>query len=326
MHLEILKLENNDASTFKMYKAFYFKHVTENPNKSNINNAVFDEKIKQLLSSEKLEIYLAKYNDAVVAAFSCEAKPLENGSYLNLDVFYLKNTDMKSLTEFVEDNIAHQIKKNQKLIFITKEKALYNQLIRLGFVRKNSFVSFKLTIKSIDQKMLQNIVINKNLEEFDLQGGFYGNPEFEIVKKIAPFKSELLNDMICEDKHLPVRITTERKMKQIETAKKENKVNLFFLLKRNEDVVGMSELMYDYSKPKIAQQFMTGIKKELIGNGLATYMKAKMYLYFLKEYPKLETVYTNCFSTNAPMIKINKRLGFQLYQTMDELVYEKTIL
>jgi len=321
MNSKFIKLDADNENALKMYKDFYYTYMSENPKKPAINKDTFEDKIKRLLSNEKFEIYLAEIDNTIVAEFKSELKPLLDDSYIDLNLTYLKDADENLVSSFVEDNIKIQIKRKQKLVFVSKKNFVYELLTKLDFKRRNSFVNFELALNVIDKSYLENTIQSIDLSDYNLKDGFYGNPTFNIVEKIAPFKTELVKDMICEDKHMTVVISAKRKMKQIEAAKKELKINLFYLLFKENELMGMSEIMLNQNKPKIVMQYMTGVKKELTSNGLATFMKAKLYTYLLNEFPTIEKIYTDCFSANAPMIKINKRLGFQLYKTTHELVY-----
>lgn len=322
MNFDLVKLDAKDEMMLKKYKLFYYKNARENPKNSSIKKENFDTQIKKVLNNKLLEIYLAENKDNVIAEFQTMQKQFLNGTYLNLKVSFLKDTEQKRVNHFIEANVKNQLNSKLKLIFIIEKNFVYDHLINLGFKRRNSFMDFELNTKNIDTPLLDKYIKNIDLTRYGLKDGFYGNPDFKIVEKIAAFKTELHENMICEDKHMAIVFSAKRKMKQIEAAKKQNKINLFYLLFKKSQLVGMSEVMLYQQSTKRVNQYMTGIKKEFTKKGLASFMKAKMYTHLLKEFPSVETIYTNCFSTNAPMIKINKWLGFELYTITHELVYE----
>jgi GNAT superfamily N-acetyltransferase len=54
------------------------------------------------------------------------------------------------------------------------------------------------------------------------------------------------------------------------------------------------------------------------GRGLGKWLKAKMLLHMREVYPAADWVATDNAGSNAPMLAINKKLGFKQYRTASE--------
>jgi len=73
-------------------------------------------------------------------------------------------------------------------------------------------------------------------------------------------------------------------------------------------------MFYSEAKPTQARVARTGVRREFQGRGLGKYLKATMMLDMHNHYPDVEVVDTNNFNRNLPMLSINDRLGFKLFE------------
>ncbi len=76
-------------------------------------------------------------------------------------------------------------------------------------------------------------------------------------------------------------------------------------------VVGLSDLFLARARPWIAFQGDTGVDPAHRGHGLGAWMKAVNHLRLRAERPAIELVQTWNASANAPMLRINRALGFR---------------
>ncbi len=61
-------------------------------------------------------------------------------------------------------------------------------------------------------------------------------------------------------------------------------------------------------------QGMTGVARKYQGRGLGKWLKAKMILHLQEIYPRMTEIRTGNATVNAPMLSINRRIGFKTIQ------------
>lgn len=82
----------------------------------------------------------------------------------------------------------------------------------------------------------------------------------------------------------------------------------------NGRISGLTEMGYFPEQDWLIHQWMTGVRLPYRGRGLGKWLKAAMLLRVREQLPQVQVVRTGNASSNAPMLSINTRLGFQLYR------------
>jgi GNAT superfamily N-acetyltransferase len=80
------------------------------------------------------------------------------------------------------------------------------------------------------------------------------------------------------------------------------------------ELVGISEIYLPAERPWIVFQGDTGVDPAHRGHGLGAWMKAVNHLRLRDEHPEVEIVQTWNASSNEPMLRINRALGFEPVQ------------
>jgi GNAT superfamily N-acetyltransferase len=83
-------------------------------------------------------------------------------------------------------------------------------------------------------------------------------------------------------------------------------------------ISGITDMQYAPYKPTMIHQGFTGVRTDARGRGLGKWLKAAMLLHVLEVHPKLEVVVTENAGSNAPMLAINKKMGFKQYRAGSE--------
>ncbi|HEY8360051.1 MAG TPA: N-acetyltransferase, partial [Ramlibacter sp.] len=86
------------------------------------------------------------------------------------------------------------------------------------------------------------------------------------------------------------------------------------LLRAGEEVVAMSEASWDARTPDRLYQKLTAVNPAWRGRGLAGGVKARLVLLVRARRPQVRTVVTYNARSNAPMLAVNRNLGFRVYR------------
>ncbi len=81
------------------------------------------------------------------------------------------------------------------------------------------------------------------------------------------------------------------------------------------EIVGFSEVWYFIDRPHILEQLNSAVRPAHRGRGLCKWLKAAMLERALRERPEIQEVRTLNLTTNAPILAINRALGFQPFMT-----------
>jgi mycothiol synthase len=81
---------------------------------------------------------------------------------------------------------------------------------------------------------------------------------------------------------------------------------------------GVTELAWLQHGPALIYQMFTGVRPDARGRGLGKWLKAAMLEHAHELYPDARWISTENASSNAPMLAINKRLGFKTYRSRSE--------
>jgi GNAT superfamily N-acetyltransferase len=76
----------------------------------------------------------------------------------------------------------------------------------------------------------------------------------------------------------------------------------------------MTDLFYNAQKPTHANVRLTGVRREYQNRGLGKWLKAAMMLDMHEHYPNVKFVGTENFNSNRPILSINDRMGFKLFE------------
>lgn len=136
----------------------------------------------------------------------------------------------------------------------------------------------------------------------------------------APQLSAMLNTVPFENLDIGEVIVTPDHMRDYDARMKLSGEVLHTVISREPDGVmsGITDVSWAPFRPTIIQQQFTGVRTDTRGRGLGKWIKAAMLLHLRELYPKARWISTDNAGSNAPMLAINKRLGFQQYRAGTE--------
>jgi len=81
---------------------------------------------------------------------------------------------------------------------------------------------------------------------------------------------------------------------------------------------GITDVVWAPYRPTIIHQRFTGVQPVARGRGLGKWVKAAMLLHVRELYPDTQWIVTDNAGSNAPMLAINRAIGFKPYRNGSE--------
>jgi len=191
----------------------------------------------------------------------------------------------------------------------------------MGAESKLTEIESRLKLSEVDWDMMRRWVDEgeKRSPQTRLQVNDGELPE-EMWPEYAAQRSELLNTMPFEDLDIGRIIVTPERMKEYYArAASIGEVSHDVIAREPNGVIaGMTDMSWaPYRRTLIHQQF-TGVRPDARGRGIGKWIKAAMLLHIHELYPDAEWIVTDNAGSNAPMLKINRAMGFKPYRTLVE--------
>jgi mycothiol synthase len=136
----------------------------------------------------------------------------------------------------------------------------------------------------------------------------------------APQLSAMLNTMPFEDLDHGEIVVTPDHLRDYHERMKAAGEKIHTILTREPDGVisGITDTTWAPYRKTIIHQGFTGVRPEARGRGIGKWIKAAMLLHMRELYPDMQWIWTENAGSNAPMLAINKKLGFRQYRVGSE--------
>ena len=203
----------------------------------------------------------------------------------------------------------------------TEEASGHAFLRWLGAEAKLVGAENRLKLADVDWKMVERWVADgpkrspqTKLEIYD------GHLPEAMWDDYAPQLSSMLNTIPFENLDHGEIVVTPDHMRDFYARLKLGDERLHSILTREPDGVisAITDTTWAPHRPSIVEQRFTGVRPDARGRGLGKWIKAAMLAHLHELYPQAEWVTTENAGSNAPMLAINKKLGFKQYRVGTE--------
>jgi GNAT superfamily N-acetyltransferase len=186
-------------------------------------------------------------------------------------------------------------------------------LTHVGAAAKHSSLESRALLKDLDWARLRTW--DDAAADLGLTWECYaGRVPREVLTQFLPAFTAMIADVPVGSLEIPpIRIEIETYDRWYESLDRSDGAHHLILLRAPDGaVVGMSEASWDSRTPKIAYQAFTAVAKPWRGRGLARAVKAAILRQVRSSHPDAEEMRTYNAESNAPILSINKRLGFRV--------------
>lgn len=185
----------------------------------------------------------------------------------------------------------------------------------------SKFCSGKMAIRSYENRLMINQVDWDNMNEW-VKDGKKRSPDVQIVtfeevpeKMIEEYGqvfTETANQAPLEDLEGQEILTPELRRHQ---EAKERSAGTIWITKISVEpdnrISGLTEILYNPREPHVIYQELTGVKEEYRGRRLGKMLKADMMMLIKDRFPDVNYIATGNAMSNAPMLCINRGMGYK---------------
>jgi GNAT superfamily N-acetyltransferase len=191
----------------------------------------------------------------------------------------------------------------------------------LGAESKLSGAENRLKLADVDWKMVERWVNDGPKRSPQTKLVTYDGPLPESMwDDFAPQLSSMLNTMPFEGLDHGEIVVTPDHIRDFYARLEIGREQLHTILTREPDGVisAITDMTWAPHRPAIINQQFTGVRPDARGRGLGKWIKAAMLAHLRDLYPEAQWVATQNAGSNAPMLAINKQLGFKQYRAETE--------
>ncbi len=179
----------------------------------------------------------------------------------------------------------------------------------------------KLAIRSYENRLKLNLVDWDKMNEWVKDGKwrspgvkimtFEEVPE-DIIEEYVRVFTETANQAPLEDLEGQEILTPE--LRRHQEAKERNAGTVWMTkisIETDGRISGLTEILYNPRESHVIYQELTGVKKEYRGRRLGKMLKADMMMLIKDRFPHINYIATGNAMSNAPMLLINRGMGFK---------------
>ena len=188
----------------------------------------------------------------------------------------------------------------------------------LGAEPKLTEIESRLKLSEVDWEMMRRWVDEGAKRSPHTRLEIYDGPLPEgMLEEYAAQRSALLNTIPFENLDIGQIIVTPERIHEYYARNAITGEIPHDVLTREPDGVfsGMTDVSWAPHRRTLIQQQFTGVRPDARGRGIGKWIKAAMVLHVRELYPDAEWMVTGNAGSNAPMLKINRTMGYKARRT-----------
>lgn len=276
----------------------------------------------ELLREDLYEHYVFFEEEKVAGYFGIRL--LGEGAEFSADTIYeiIPNSFIKTIIMSAKK---YMIENNRSNInSYSRRKEVADALINSGGKITDKKIYSRIMRKDIDVNELRKL--EKSLsEKIGYRLELYNTITEEILDRYVEIYNEARIDMNMYNPDNPVIVkrTREDVLKKLRWDKgPEDKMFMYMLFDDQKIAAFCSLFIREENKHMIDQAGgLTTVGRNYRGQNLAKYLKAKIYLKMLDEFPDFEFIRTDTYPWNKYMHRINEEMGFKAYEEYFEMKF-----
>jgi mycothiol synthase len=205
--------------------------------------------------------------------------------------------------------------------FGTEDPSGHAFLKSLGAEAKFSGAENRLKLADVDWKMVDRWIAEgpKRSPQTKLEV-YHGPLPDAMLEDFAPQLTSMLNTMPFEGLDHGEIVVTPAHIRDYDAQMAITGEVLHTILSRepNGVISAITDTSWAPHRPTIIEQRFTGVRPDARGRGLGKWTKAAMLAHLHRHHPEAQWVATENAGSNAPMLAINKKLGFKQFRAGTE--------
>jgi GNAT superfamily N-acetyltransferase len=173
----------------------------------------------------------------------------------------------------------------------------------------------ELQLRGLDHSLIERWLERESDLSAEFELGLWDQtyPD-ERLQDIAELLQEVANDQPRDSLQMEDTNFTPDLIRQWDDEQRaggDQRWTLYLTRRLDAALVAVSEVYWNPNRPHILGQGFTGVMPAERGRGLGRWLKARMLLKVLQERPQVQVIRAGNATSNAPMLKINRLLGFK---------------
>ena len=284
--------------------------------------SIKNDRIWKLIEGVKLEVWHLWEEENIIAELFLAASLESNPHLFSSELQVLKPYRKRGYTKPLLEKMMAFAEKYKRTLLTGKTSSFvpdsqgFAELIGAtkGLERSVS----QLILDKVDEELLNTWINLANTKARDFDMGFWGSryPEAELHAIANLFN--VMNSAPRDDLEMEDWQTTPEELREGEAYDLARGIKRWVLHVRHKPsgkLAGFTETYWYPEKPENLDQNNTGVLPEYRGNGLGKWLKAAMIQKVLAERPSVKRIRTGNADSNAPMLAINRKLGFKVYRS-----------
>ena len=232
-------------------------------------------------------------------------------------------TVFKELVKFLSQT-------NKDMIYTSAhDKRIINLMINSGAINTDTMVYSRLMRDELAVDKL-NTVVNSVSDKINYKLVLYNEVTDEIIGRYLDLYNDSRIDMnfYNPERKIIFKRDKESLLTKLKYDKGPNDKMYMYMLFDGDNIAAFSSLYIREENKNIIDHGggLTTVNRIYRGQNLAKFLKAKLYLKMMEEFPDFEYIMTDTYPWNKYMYRINEEMGFKPFKEYSELKISKEVL